>query len=159
VDVDDGVIGEDWLVEHYGSLTIRGGDIGAGLYYRSEAKGLITGGNFHGVTFSAHSVAHFVGTNFLLDGEPIPGFTENGDSMRLFPLTEGSVLEATLLDGRTWDMMIGDTPVEGMPFTLDPTTILWLTVVPEPTTLVLALSALPVVLHRRRRRLPPIGRS
>ena len=152
VEVTDGVIGDDWLFDRYSDLIVHGGEIGAGLHFRAEAKAVISGGDFLGATFGRHSIAHFVGTSFLLDDQPIPGLEMNGDFVR-FKGMSGSVLRATLLDGRSWEIVFDEDTLEGVPFTIDPDGNVWLTLlIPEPAAMLLALLALPALSLCRQRR-------
>lgn len=147
VHIQDGKIGA-LSDAGFGSLVnISGGEIGFGITIFDNATVNVTGGTFNpdgfGATLLVHANANLnlFGHEFLLDGVPIPGLEDYGDTLLL---TErgGAVLSGVLLDGSPIEFTlneVGSLFVDG----IDPEANLRLTIaVPEPNSLVLLMFGL-----------------
>ena len=92
-----GVI-NDWLYANQQSdVTVTGGVVD--LLYLDGSDARISGGAIGGLrTRLSATDAVFVGGEFRLDGVPIDGLVQNGDSLRV-EVPSGSLLSGTLADG------------------------------------------------------------
>ena len=134
-----------------GTVNIAGGTVDSAIELGPGGMVNISGGALD-VSFNARngSTLNIFGTEFLLDGLPIAGLDDVGDSVILTG-RDGAMLQATLRDGKSFDF-----PVSTDRFHADATLRLILAEpVPEPSTLGLALLAtlgLSIRQPRRRRR-------
>jgi hypothetical protein len=133
---------DDNLTVVGGNMTISGGKIGK--FFTAGEKVRVSGGIFEADFFALESEqVEFIGEQFLLDGEPIPGLTDAGDSV---VLTErgGQLLTGTFADGSPFDfilnneLVINDDLEATRQDAFGDSTILKLTIVPEPGSAVLA---------------------
>ncbi len=135
------------------NLFVEGGDFSSSIALFNSSTADISGGSFGEGFFAIDGgTINIFGVGFLLNGLPIDGLTEMGDSLVL-DVRDGSVLTGFLEDGSFFDIMLSST-LGGADFIAESATVMVTVTVPEPGTLVMALVGVAVIplLTRKARR-------
>jgi hypothetical protein len=128
-----GSIGDSFTISGSAHLDLFGGSIGSHLELTSVGTPVM---NVHG-------------TQFEINGVPIPGLSNPGDSL-VEDTRGGAVLTGVLADGSPLSFQLNNFPVSGQDlFTIGS---LQLTVVPEPTSVALAGFGAAILVTAWRRR-------
>ncbi|MEM9351437.1 MAG: hypothetical protein AAGA92_00325 [Planctomycetota bacterium] len=145
IDISGGIFGG--LTISNGSLAISGGEFG-GIFVRENAPSTISGGTINGLGVGPNSPIKLFGTEFLLDGQPIPGLTPGVP----YQLTErNQTLTGFFADGSPFSFDL-EPDASGNPdnfFPVDANVTLHL--VPEPAAALLLLVAAATPRRRARR--------
>ena len=160
VEIAGGAIGKAFRADE-ASVVVSGGKL-AGLHAGAGTNVIVRGGEIgipdggpSGMLYAdADSTVEFIGTEFLINGSPIPGLREVGDSI-VVSERNGESLQGVLLDGSPIDFVLHER-LRVMPLgNFSPAAELRLTLaVPEPCLplrplLVLLLWGLRVLRQRR----------
>ena len=111
----------------------------------------ISGGNVNGIFVSSGRELELIGREFLLSGLPIAGLDMPGDSLVL-DARGGQLLTGLLADGQAFGFTLMDTFGPPFDFYFPADAVLRLTLVPEPTALLLVVCVGGIVLTGARRR-------
>ena len=133
------------------SVSIFGGVFEGGPVTVTEGSSLtIAGGILSALDFSHLGDVSLIGSEFFVDGAPIAGLDETGDTI-LLPIPDYVLLTGAFANGDPINLqLLPDAPIGSR----QRASIRFI-LVPEPTAAALALSALLLIAHRRRPQLHP----
>jgi hypothetical protein len=100
VNVSGGIVNSiyEWVPQANMNVNISGGIVAAGISARNATHIRLTGGSTSSLSASAGSTVTITGSEFKLNGIPVAGLDQTGDSLP-FNLPEDSLLTGLLSDG------------------------------------------------------------
>jgi hypothetical protein len=152
--ISGGIIGDEFDANNGSVVNISGGTIGRLFETRGNSIVNISGGTF-GPEFGAlpNSQLGFYGVSFLLNGAPITGLNQPGDSVSV-TTRDGGILSVVLRDGSQREFVLNSDIVPGSDY-FHRDAIITLTkstsFVPEPGGFFGALLTITWILWNRRR--------
>jgi hypothetical protein len=147
--ISGGVVGNRFEAQHGSQVTISGGLLGDNFHAHEGSQVTVSGGLL-GKAFHAREGSHisFVGTEFLVDGEVITDLTV-GEQITL--VNRDVTLSGFLADHTPFSVELNSN-VDYLSDHFSPDATLTLTLVPEPSSIVLAVAALVLMVGDFRKR-------